>query len=46
MSEERIPKKVLNVEFRGKCPRGRQRSNWNNRKEGCYTEGRKNVGRK
>jgi hypothetical protein len=46
MSEDRIPKKVLNIKCRGNCPRGRWISNWSNKKERCYTEGRKSVGRK
>jgi hypothetical protein len=47
MKEVRIPKKVLNMKMKGKCPRGRQSSRWEQqfRKDVTEKEGRKTVGR-
>jgi hypothetical protein len=42
MNKERIPKKVLYLKVKGKCPRGRPRSRWKQqvRKDVRQREGR------
>jgi hypothetical protein len=46
IKEERITKKVLSMKVKGKHPRGRPSSRWENQvRKRCHTEGRNNMGR-